>query len=132
MTCPGEVIDLRPARARLLGVTGDPLGFRLYLKDEDGAVVDVSAWDWAATITTGRARLAFECYPDAAGVSLFMRGDDTARIPPRAEFPFDVAARQPTAGEGQLVLSGQVVLEARVTDPLRSDPDLAPADVVPA
>jgi hypothetical protein len=125
---PGEVIDLRPAAARLLGVAGDPFAFRLILRDPDGGPVDVTLWDWRATVDTGRVRLDFEWAADDQGVSLWMRGDDTARIPTRGEFPYDVATRQPAAGEGQTVLSGLMSVERRTTDPLRSDPDLIPAD----
>ena len=131
MACSGEIVDLRPTRARLLGVAGDPFQFRLILRDSDGDPVDVSAWTWRATVSTGRVRLDFEWAADDAGVSLWMRGDDTARIPEGREFPYDVACRQPTAGEGQTVLSGQMVMDRRTTDALRSDPDLTPADAEP-
>jgi hypothetical protein len=131
VACYDEVIDLRPLTARLLGKAGDLFGFRLILRDSVGDPVDVTLWDWRATVDLGRVRLDFEWAADAGGVSLWMRGDDTARIPERRDFPFDVACRQPTAGEGVTVLSGVMVMERRTTDPLRSDPGLTPAEAEP-
>jgi hypothetical protein len=130
-SCSGEVVDLRPTRAQLLGVAGDPFAFRLTLRDPDGDPIDVALWDWRATVTTGPVRLDFEWAADDSGVSLWMRGDDTARIPTGREFPYDVACRQPTAGEGMTVLSGEVFMLRRTTDALRSDPDLIPAEAEP-
>lgn len=128
VACYDEVVDLRPATARLLGVQGDPFAFRLVVRDLDGDPVDVTLWDWRGTVSTGRVRLNFEWAADAGGVSLWMRGDDTARLPARGEFPFSVACRQPTAGEGQTILSGHMSVTSVTADPLRSDPDLIPAD----
>jgi hypothetical protein len=124
---PTQTVNLQPVRARLLAVVGDPFEFRVILRDPDGDPIDVTLWDFRATVSTGRVRIDFEWAADDTGVSFWMRGDDTARLPQDREFPFDVAARQPTAGEGSTVLSGEMVAARRVTDPLRNDPELVPA-----
>lgn len=128
------VVDAWPLDATLRAVAGDPFSFRVQLLDGDGQVVDVSAWTWAATVTTGQLRLNFEWTADAEGARLWLRGDDTARLPPGKPWPYDVACRQDAAGEGVMVLAGQMIVKARVTDPLRSDPETAPReeDLVPA
>ena len=77
------VVDAWPLDATLRAVAGDPFSFRVQLLDGDGQVVDVSAWTWAATVTTGQLRLDFEWTADAEGVRLWLRGDDTARLPAR-------------------------------------------------
>lgn len=120
-------IDARPAAATLHAVAGDPFAFRVQLIDAEGDPVDVLAWDWAATVHTGTVRLDFEWATDAQGVRFWLRGDDTARLPPGKPWPFDIAARPPTAGEGVLVLAGAMTAKARVTNPLRSDPEAVPA-----
>ena len=120
--------------ATLRAVQGDPFSFRVQLLDSDGEPVDVSLWKWAATVTTGRLRLDFEWSADAEGARLWLRGDDTARLPAGRSYPYDVACRQDAAGEGVMVLAGQMAVKTRVTDPLRSDPETAPReeDLVPA
>lgn len=130
-------VDAWPAEATLRPVEGDPFAFRLVLRDAAGGVVDVSLYEWRATVTTGRIRLDFEAYPDEGGVRLVLRGEDTARLyAERAgrPCPYDVACRQPSAGEGAVVLAGDVLVKRRVTDPPRHDPDLVPHDenLVPA
>jgi hypothetical protein len=127
------VVDAWPRAATLRVVAGDPFAFRLVLLDGDGHPVDVSLWTWAATATTSRLRLDFESAADDAGVRLWLRGDQTGRLTPGGQVAYDVACRQPAAGEGVMVLAGQMEVMARVTDPLRSDPDTAPReeDLVP-
>lgn len=129
-----QVVDLLPQRARLLAYAGDPFSFRIEVVDEDGdPSVDVSGWEWRATVTTGNQRLDFECEGDETGVDVWMRGEDTARLPTSGrEFPFDVTGRQPAAGEGTTVLRGEMTATRRVTIPLRSDPEAEPADAEPA
>jgi hypothetical protein len=128
------VVDAWPREATLKAVAGDPFSFRLVLLDADGQPVDVSTWSWAATATTGTLRLDFEWAADEGGVRLWLRGEVTARLQPGRTVAYDVAVRQPAAGEGLMVLAGQMEVKARVTDPLRSDPDAAPRDgeLVPA
>jgi hypothetical protein len=121
-----QVVDAWPMEATLRPVAGDPFAFRLVLLDSDGQPVDVSLWTWAATVTSGRLRLDFEWAADEGGVRLWLRGDATARLPVGRPLPFDVACRQPAGGEGVMVLAGDMVVKARVTDPLRSDPDAGP------
>jgi len=127
-------IDAWPLEATLRFVAGDPFSFRVQLLDSDGQPVDVSTWLWAATVTTGRLRLDFEWAADGQGVRLWLRGDDTARLPTGRPYPYDVACRQVAAGEGVMVLAGNMIGKPRVTDALRSDPDTAPReeDLVPA
>jgi len=121
-------IDAWPEQVTLRPVAGDPFAFRLILRDSDGQAVDVSLWDWAATVHTPRVRVHFEWSADEGGVRFWLRGDDTAQLSPFGKpWPFDVTGRQPTASEGTTVLGGQVITKARVTDPLRDDPELVPA-----
>jgi hypothetical protein len=128
------LVDAWPLEAELRVVAGDPFAFRLVLLGDDGQPVDVSAWTWAATVTDGTLRLDFEWAAYEEGVRLWLRGEDTARLTPGRPVAFDVACRQPAAGEGVMVLAGPMLVKARVTDPLRSDPDTAPReeDLVPA
>jgi hypothetical protein len=130
------LVDAWPVEATLRVVKGDPFAFRLVLRDEAGDPVDVSLWEWRATVVTfGGLRLDFEALADEGGVRLVLRGDDTARLSTFTAGRFDVACRQPSAGEGSIVLAGVVIAKARVTDPLRHDPDAAPGredDLVPA
>jgi hypothetical protein len=130
----GQVIDAWPQEATLRVVRGDPFSFRVVLRGDDGQPVDVSAWEWAATLTTGTLRLDFEWSADDAGVRLWLRGDDTERLSAGRPVTYDVACRQPASGEGVMVLSGEVKVKDRVTDPMRSDPDTAPreGELVPA
>jgi hypothetical protein len=128
----GQVVDAWPVEATLRAVAGDPFSFRAVLLDADGQPVDVSLWTWAATVSTGTLRLDFEWLADDTGVRLWLRGDATARLPTGRPLPFDVAARQPAGGEGIMVLAGQMHVKSRVTDPLRSDPETAPREEVPA
>jgi hypothetical protein len=128
-------VDAWPLNATLRAVRGDPFAFRLVLLDEDDQPVDVSLWIWAATVAgRGGLRLDFGWDADEGGVRLWLRGDDTERLPVGTPLDFDVACRQPAAGEGVMVLAGQMMVKARVTDPLRSDPDTAPREdeLVPA
>jgi hypothetical protein len=129
-----RVVDSWPLEATLRAVSGDPFAFRLVLLGDDGDPVDVMQWDWAATVTTGRLRLDFEWAADEGGVRLWLRGDATARLPVGKPLPFDVACRQPAAGEGVMVLAGKMMVKSRVTDQLRNDPETAPReeDLVPA
>jgi hypothetical protein len=132
---PGAMVDAWPMEVTLRAVAGDPFGFRLVLLDEDGQAVDVSGWLWAATVVASTSlRLDFEWSADQDGVRLWLRGDDTARLPAGPSLAFDAACRQPASGEGVTVLGGQMIVKARVTDPLRNDPDTAPReeDLVPA
>jgi hypothetical protein len=122
------VVDTWPIEATLRAVAGDPFAFRLVLLDGDGQAIDVSTWEWAATVSTGSLRLDFEWAADEGGVRLWLRGDDTARLTPGRPAAYDVACRQPAGGEGVIVLAGQMMIKARVTDPLRSDPDAAPRE----
>jgi hypothetical protein len=129
------VVDAWPMEATLRAVAGDPFAFRLELLDEDGAPVDVSGWAWAATVLGGGGlRLDFEWAADDTGVRLWLRGDDTARLPAGPALAYDVGCRQPAGGEGVTVLAGQMIVKPRVTDPLRNDPETAPReeDLVPA
>jgi hypothetical protein len=121
------VVDAWPEQATLRAVAGDPFSFRVQLRGADGELVDVSMWQWAATVTTGRLRLDFEWAADDTGVRFWMRGDSTGRLAAGSPWPFDVTCRQPSAGEGVTVLAGQMFIKSRVTSPLRSDPDLVPA-----
>ena len=125
------VVDAWPVEATLRAVVGDPFAFRLVLRDIGGGPVNVSLWEWRGTVTTGPIRLDFESSANDTGVRLWLRGDQTARLG-RGEWPFDVTCRQPTAGEGLTVLGGTVAIKARVTDPIRHDPDVVPAEGVPA
>jgi len=127
MSAPA-VVDAWPKSATLRAVAGDPFSFRVELLGDDGQAVDVSTWAWASTATTGTLRLDFEWTADESGVRLWLRGDETARLTPGRPVSYDVACRQPTAGEGVTVLAGQMEVKARVTDPLRSDPDTAPRE----
>jgi hypothetical protein len=126
--CRPATVDAWPVEATLRAVAGDPFAFRLVLLDGDGQPVDVALWEWAATVSTGTLRLEFEHAADEGGVRLWLRGDATARLAPGKPASFDVACRQPAAGEGVMVLAGQMEVKARVTDPLRSDPDAAPRE----
>jgi hypothetical protein len=128
MDSASNLVDAWPARATLRAVRGDPFAFRLVLRDEQGDPVDVSLWEWRATVSTGSLRLDFEALADEGGVRLWLRGDDTARLSTLRAWPFDVTCRAPSAGEGVMVLAGEMVLKARITDPLRHDPDAAPRD----
>jgi hypothetical protein len=139
MSSPAElsgraVVDAWPVEVTLRPVAGDPFSFRAVLRGDDGQPVDVSAWDFAATLTTGTLRLDFEWAADDTGVRFWLRGEDTARLTPGRPATYDVAARQPTAGEGVMILAGKVEVKGRVTDPLRSDPDTGPreGELVPA
>jgi hypothetical protein len=127
MTTPA-VVDLQPQEVALLGIVGDPFSFHVRLLDDNDDPVDVSLWDWRATVTTGSERLDFDARPEGDGLVLGMRGDTTIRIPSNREFPFDLTGRPPSAGEGVMVLRGQMTMGPRVTEPLRSDPDAAPQD----
>lgn len=132
---PAYVVDARPARATLYVTGGDPFTFRLVLRGEDGELADVSGWEWAGSVTTGRLTLPFEFGPDDTGVWIGLRGDVTAQLPAGRAFPFDIACRQPTAGEGVTVLAGELTASPRVTPPLRDDPEARPGredDLVPA
>jgi hypothetical protein len=128
------VVDAWPMEATLRAVAGDPFAFRLVLLGDDGQAVDVALWTFAATVTTGSLRLDFEWAADEGGVRLWLRGEDTARLTPGRPAAYDVACRQPAAGEGVMVLAGPMDIKARVTDPLRSDPDTGPreGELVPA
>lgn len=119
------LVNLQPVSARLLAYQADPFDFHLRLTI-DGAPVDVSGWEWRATIEAGRVRIDFEwrTEDDGTGVRLWLRGEDTARLPLGREWPFDVTTRQLEAGEGVTVLRGTIKVAPRFTDPLRSDPDL--------
>ncbi len=125
---PGRVVDAWPVQATLRAVQGDPFSFRVQLRDPDGEVADVSLWQWAATVTTGRLRIDFEWAADETGVRFWLRGDDTARLTTSRASSFDVTTRQPTAGEGVVVVAGQMWVKSRVTAPLRFDPDTAPRE----
>jgi hypothetical protein len=123
------VVDAWPLEATLRAVAGDPFSFRLVLLDADDQAVDVSLWTWAATVyASSTLRLDFEWAADDTGVRLWLRGDDTARLAVGKPLAFDVACRQPAGGEGVMVLAGQMMVKARVTDPLRSDPDTGPRE----
>jgi hypothetical protein len=122
------VVDAWPIEATLRAVAGDPFAFRVVLLGDDGQAVDVELWAWAATVDTGALRLDFEHAADEGGVRLWLRGDDTARLPIGRPLAFDVACRQPAGGEVVLVLAGQMLVKARVTDPLRNDPETAPRE----
>jgi hypothetical protein len=122
-----SLVDAWPMEATLRAVAGDPFSFRLVLLGDDGQAVDVSLWTWAATVyATSTLRLDFEWAADEGGVRLWLRGDDTARLAVGQPLAFDVACRQPAGGEGVTVLAGQMMVKARVTDPMRSDPETAP------
>jgi hypothetical protein len=125
------VVDAWPVEATLRFVAGDPFSFAVQLLDGDGDPVDVSLWTWAATVTTGRLRLDFEWSADEQAARLWLRGDDTARLPAGRALPFDVACRQQGAGEGVTVVAGTMVGKPRVTDQLRYDPDAVPTDREP-
>jgi hypothetical protein len=128
VTCgPSATVDAWPMQATLRAVAGDPFSFRVQLRDEQGDLIDVSLWEWGATVTTGPLRLDFETAADDTGVRLWLRGDDTARLPLVKACPYDVACRQPSAGEGVTVLAGDLFVKPRVSAPLRSDPLLVPA-----
>jgi hypothetical protein len=123
------VVDAWPLEATLRAVAGDPFSFRLVLLGDDDQAVDVSLWTWAATVyASSTLRLDFEWAADDTGVRLWLRGDDTARLAVGKPLAFDVACRQPAGGEGVMVLAGQMMVKARVTDPLRSDPDTGPRE----
>lgn len=128
------VIDSWPATATLRAVQGDPFAYRLLVLDEDDNPVDTSQWEWRSTVASSSIRLDFEIRPDDEGVWLWLRGDDTARLGTMVPYQFDVACRQPEAGEGMTVLRGMMFIQSRTTDVLRSDPDLRPGreeDLVP-
>ena len=124
-----QVVDAWPVEATLRAVAGDPFAFRLVLYADDGQPVDVSLWTWAATVyATSGLRLDFGTAADDTGVRLWLRGDDTARLATGKALAYDVACRQPAGGEGVIVLAGEMMVKARVTDPLRSDPETAPRE----
>lgn len=126
------VIDLEPARVRVLFRCGDPLAFRVLVLDDEGDLVDVSLWSFRGTVDTGRERLDFTLMPDEGGVTVWMSGDDTIRIPDGKPYPFDVSGMQAAAGEGVTLVGGDMQGSRRVSTPLRSDPDAVPAEGVPA
>lgn len=111
------VIDERPLSIEWYMYQGDPQDLRLHLTIEDGSPADVAGWSWTARIGT-MPPTNFECLPEDDGVTLYLRGDETWNLVGRW-WPFDVAVRNPEAGEGVTVLCGQVLAKARVTDPLR-------------
>ena len=121
-------VDAWPAEVTLRAVRGDPFAFRVILRDDDGQAVDVSAWEWRATVSTGALVLDFEWSADEGGVRLWLRGDDTARLSTLRAWPVDVSCRQPSAGEGVMVLAGTMLVRSRVSDPLRHAPDATPRD----
>lgn len=135
MDCPGADISAWPLTGTLRMVKGDPFGFRLVVRDADGAPVDVSSWQWRGTVASDRLRLEFEWAADDTGVDLWLRGDDTARLSSLRPGRFDVACMQPTAGEGVTVYQGDVITKPRVGEPLRNDPDAVPGreeEAIPA
>jgi hypothetical protein len=124
--CSPAEVDAWPAEAVLRIVKGDPFAFRVAILDAGGEPLDVSAWRFAGTVISDRLRLDFETAADDTGVEVWLRGEATARLTSLRPGRFDLAAMQPTAGEGVTILAGQVLVKPRVTDPLRNNPDLAP------
>lgn len=111
-------IDVRPVEVTWRIYQGDPQDLRVHLVLPDGTPADVAGWAWSAWIAT-QPRTAFECYGEDDGVTLFLRGPDTYGLIGR-QWPFDVACRDPAAGEGRTVIRGTIMATPRVTDALRS------------
>jgi hypothetical protein len=120
-----QKVDLTPATVRLLAYAGDPFDLHLVLS-LDGAPVDVSQWIWAAWIAApDGVVIPFLTESEPTGVRLYLRGQDTARLPARFS-PYDVTGRDPDAGEGRTVISGDIIAFSRVTPPLRGSAAVAP------
>jgi hypothetical protein len=113
---PEVTVDVRPESAALLIYEGDPAGFAIHLELADGSPADVAGWEWRAWISTSPPT-PFECYGEADGVTIYLPGRDSRGLSGRT-WRFDVAGREPSAGEGITVLSGTVTATRRVTDPL--------------
>ena len=113
-------VDLTPPLWSFRAYQGDPFDFAIAL-DVDGEPADVDGWQWAAIIRLrGGDVVAWECTGTPNGVELYLRGGDTMRLTSAAS-RFDVAGRDPLAGEGRTVLRGQIAATARVTPPLRRE-----------
>jgi hypothetical protein len=111
------VVDLRPLSITWHMYQGDPQELRVHLvHQDDGTPADVAGWSWSARIAT-IPPTPFECFGEDDGVTLYLRGAGTYNLGGRW-WPFDVACRNPDAGEGVTVLRGQVLATARVTEPL--------------
>lgn len=118
-------VDLTPAQASLLAYQGDPFDFRIVLT-VDGRPADVSRWTWLAWIQVDPATVVpFLWDPEPDGVRLYLRGEDTFRLPDSWS-RFDVTGRDPDAGEGRTVLRGDIIAYQRVTPPLRAGAEVGP------
>lgn len=113
-----QVIDSRPVNVTWLIMQGDPHDWRLHLVLLDGSPADVAGWSWAAWIGTNPPS-PFECFPEDDGVTLYLRGANTYGLIGRY-WPFDVACRNPLAGEGRIVLRGVIMATSRITQALSS------------
>jgi hypothetical protein len=112
-------IDQLPASVICRGYQGDPFDWGLDLILEDGTPGDLDGWTWQGWIEAGDGVvIPWICTPDPHGVSLYLRGQDTLRLP-SSYCPFDVTGRDPEAGEGHTVVRGSILCQERVTPPLR-------------
>lgn len=109
-------IDSRPSLVEITCYGGDPFDFQVHLT-VDGQPADVYGWSWAAQIDLDPGLLAWECTGEPDGVSLYLRGSETLRLPTRY-CAFDVIGRNPAAGEGRAVLRGFILATSRVTTSL--------------
>jgi hypothetical protein len=110
------MVDAIPQQWRFRAYQGDPFDFQIHLTNPDGSPADVVGWSWAAQIDLGPGLLPFETTGREDGVDLYLRGDETLRLPARY-CPFDVKGRNPLAGDGHTVLRGIILAAPRVTVP---------------
>ena len=114
-----QAIDLRPVSVVCRGYQGDPFDWSVALQADDGSPADVESWSWQAWIDTGDGVvIPWICTPEPDGVGLYLRGQDTLRLPVTKHCAFDVTGRDPEAGEGRTIVSGHIIVAPRVTPPL--------------
>lgn len=120
-----QIIDRTPAEVTLKAYQGDAFDLHLVLS-VDGLPVDVSQWSWLAWIRiAGGVVIPFLWEPEPSGVRLYLRGQDTARLPALYSH-YDVTGRDPDAGEGRTVIAGRIIAYERVTPPLRAGAEIGP------
>jgi hypothetical protein len=127
-------VDHTPLQVVCRGYQGDPFDWGIVLTLEDGTPADLADWTWQAWIDLGQGLVVpWICTPEAHGVALYLRGQDTIRVPNRY-CPFDVTGRDPEAGEGRTVAAGYLTCAPRITPPLRAHQEVsvAPHELVTA
>jgi hypothetical protein len=127
MSSMQSVVDHTPHYGECKGYQGDPFDWALAVTGPDGAPADLDGWTWQAWIDTGNAVIPWICTATPDGVELYLRGQDTMRLPDRY-CPFDVTGRDPAAGEGYTIAAGYIRCGQRITPPLRG---MAPGAVEP-